>query len=248
MFSTHILFLTGEIVCPLNEDRGRIPDLFTSELLRHSILTTLVWVMQSMGFWSLTLYLPEYMDSIGFDQYFISFFTFVSELPGFALAMILIEPHMLGRIKCLRFFSFFTIISLITLAFVRIDYMKAIALMVLYFFMPPIYSILNTYTPEVYPTSVRGVAMGFVYMVISFPGLIMSYLAPTVLSTQIKWLYPVVGSGFFILQLLFTFGLKTEPAGQGLIEKKQLTNTDVNDVENGILKSNITNGHCDSVL
>lgn len=166
------------------------------------------------------MYLPEYMGSLGIDPYMNMFTVFIGEVPGLVLAMILIEPHMFGRIKCLRFFSCFTAIGLLLFAFIELDFLKAVFVIVVYFFMVPIYSILNTFTPEVYPTDNRSMAMAWMYMIIAFPGLITAFISASVLSTNITWLYPTVAAGFFSLQFLFTFGLGSEPAGEGLNDTK----------------------------
>lgn len=215
-----MFFVSGEIRCPPSVNRGRVQDLFTKGLRTRTVTASLVWFLQSMGYWSVTMYLPEYMGSLGIDPYMNMFTVFIGEIPGLVLAMILIEPHMFGRIKCLRFFSFFTAAGLLLFAFIPLDFLKAVFAIVVYFFMVPIYSILNTFTPEVYPTDNRSMAMAWMYMVIAFPGLITAFISASVLSTNITWLYPTVAAAFFSLQFLFTFGLGSDPAGQGLNDTK----------------------------
>jgi MFS family permease len=113
---------------------------------------------------------------------------------------------MLGRIKSLRVFSLGTCISLILFAVVDLDYMKAVFVIVCYFFMVPIYSVLNTYTPEMYPTKMRGVAMATVNAIIEIPGLITPFVGATLLSHPSKWLYPIVWSVVFFGQFCLMFG------------------------------------------
>lgn len=176
--------------------------------------------MQSMGFWAVTMYLPEYMGGLGMDVYFIMVTVFVGEIPGMCLAMILIEPHMFGRIRCLRFFSAVTATFLILFAFINLDFLKAVFVVVVYCFMAPLYSILNTFTPEVYPTDSRSIAMAWVYIVTSVPNISTAFIGASVLSTNITWLYPTLSAAFFTLQFLFTFGLGADPAKQGLNDTK----------------------------
>ena len=166
----------------------------------------------------MTVYLPEYMASQGIDPYFNMFTIFIGELPGFCLAMILIEPYMFGRIRCLQFFSLFTFVSLIIFAFVKIDFLKAVFVVVCYFFMVPIYSILNTYTPEVYPTMFRATAMALVNMIIEIPGLVTPFVGEYLLgyNGDHEWLYPVVWAGTFFLQFVCCLGLRQETAGKSL--------------------------------
>ena len=203
-------------MCPPSQRRGRIQTLFSRQLRSRTFFVTCIWVFQSMGYWGVTMYLPEYMSTLGMDPYFSTFSVFVGELPGLCLAMILIEPHMLGRLKCLRFFSFFSALFLLLFAFIELEVLKAVFVIIVFFFIVPLYSILNTFTPELYPTDSRSISMAWVYFIISIPSLITSFLGASLLSSTIRWLYPTVSAGFLTLQFLFTFGLKIETAGKSL--------------------------------
>ena len=168
------------------------------------------------------MYLPEYMSTLGIDPYFSTFSVFLGELPGLCLAMILIEPHMLGRLKCLRFFSFFSAMFLLLFAFIQFETLKAVFVIIVFFFIVPVYSILNTFTAELYPTDSRSTSMAWVYFIISIPGLVTAFLGASLLSSSIKWLYPTVSAGFLTLEFLFTFGLRTETAGQSLCDTQEI--------------------------
>ncbi|KAJ8299695.1 hypothetical protein KUTeg_023755 [Tegillarca granosa] len=211
-----IILFSGEITCPPSERRGRILDLFNSTLRKRTFFITLVWFVQAFGYWGVTFHLPEYIGSQGVDPYFNMFTVFIGELPGLCLAMILIENHMLGRVKCLRFFSILTSISLILFGFVNVDFLKAVFVVVCYFFMVPIYSILNTFTPEIYPTDVRSTALAWVNIVIEIPAMISPFIAASMLSSTVSWLYPTVWASCFMLQFLLELGLNLETAGQDL--------------------------------
>eukprot|EP00105_Crassostrea_gigas_P021012 XP_011439981.2 PREDICTED: synaptic vesicle 2-related protein [Crassostrea gigas] len=213
----------GEIECPPLEKRGHILDLITPGNWWKTFNLGVVWFLQAAGYWGVTMYLPEYMGSQGVDPYFNMFTIFIGELPGLCLAMILIEPYMLGRIRCLQLFSFSTCVSLILFAFVKLDFLKAVFVIVCYFFMVPIYSILSTYTPEVYPTGIRSTAMATMYMVIEIPGLVTPFVGEYLLSSSINWLYPVVWAGVFLLQSMAVCGLPSETAGKALKDSQKET-------------------------
>jgi putative MFS transporter len=243
--------ILGEIVCPPSAERGRVQDLFSKDLRKRTSFSMLVWFFQSMGFWGVTMYLPEYLMSIEIDPYFNMFAVYIGEIPGLCLTMVIIEHRKFGRIRCLRLFSFATALGLLLFAFIGVPIVKTVFVILVYFFMVPIYSILNTYTPELYPTDSRSIAMASMYMVIAFPGIITAFIGATVLSTNISWLYPTVAAGFFSLQFLFTFGLTSETAGQSLNDTKQTIKQDVTsdetlptpDVPNGCVQ----NGNCNVV-
>ncbi|XP_071100327.1 synaptic vesicle 2-related protein-like [Haliotis cracherodii] len=210
----------GEIICPVSTARGRIQDLFSPELRRRTLFMSLIWFFQSTGYWGVTIYLPEYMNSLGVNSYMNMFTIFIGELPGIALAMIVIERHMLGRINSLKFFSFFTGASLLVFAFVPLESIKAALVVVCYFFMVPIYSILNAFTPEIYPTDVRSTAMAWANIVIEIPGLITPFIGAMLLSSDIVWLYPVTWTACFLLQFIFCFFVGVETAGEELNDRK----------------------------
>ncbi|XP_076116560.1 synaptic vesicle 2-related protein-like [Mytilus galloprovincialis] len=228
------------ITVPPTSDRGRIQDLFKPEHLSSTTFIILIWFLQATGYWGVTVYLPEYITSLGVDGYFNMFMVFIGELPGLCLAMIFVEKHMLGRIKSLRVFSLGTCLSLIVFAVVDLDYLKAAVVIVCYFFMVPIYSLLNTYTPEIYPTKMRGVAMATVNAIIEVPGLITPFVGATLLSHPSKWLYPVVWSVVFFVQFCLMFGLRHETAGDSLRDSDSQRKKDDESQDNSRDESLIT--------
>ncbi|KAK3090564.1 hypothetical protein FSP39_012726 [Pinctada imbricata] len=211
-------FKEGEIICASNNKRGRVQDLFKRGSRLKTLIIGAIWFLQATGYWGVTVYLPEYMGSLGIDPYFNMFTIFIGELPGMVLAMILVEPYMFGRVRCLQFFSLFTFLSLIVFAFVNLTFLKSVFVIVCYFFMVPIYSLLNTYTPEVYPTMFRTTAMAMFNIVIEIPGLVTPFIGEYLVTTKDtkEWLYPVVWASVFFLQFLFTLGLRYETAGKNI--------------------------------
>lgn len=188
---------------------------------RRTIVVSMVWFLQATGYWGVTTYLPEYMASHGVNPYFNMFSVFIGEIPGLILAMFLIEKRQIGRINCLKVFSGITFISLLLFGFVPLYELKTVLVIMCYFSMVPIYSVLNTFTPEVYPTNIRSIAMGWVNVIIEFPGLITPFVGEVLLSSTISWLYPVVWAAIFILQFMIVFGLKKETVGQDLVDATQ---------------------------
>lgn len=198
--------------------RGNIWDLFSKNLWKDTLTFSCLWFLQAMGYWGVTIYLPEYMTNLGVNSYFNMFSIFIGEIPGLILAMIVIEHHMLGRIGCLRLFSFLTAVSLLIFSFIPKHALKSVLIIVCYFSMVPIYSILNTFTPEIYPTDIRSTAMAWMNVVIEVPGLITPFVGATLLSSSLPWLYPVVWGSVFVLQFVVTLGLRREMAGESLKE------------------------------
>lgn len=220
----YFLLFVGKIVCDTSEKRGHIQELFSRPFIFRTIVISSLWVLQCLGFWGVTLFLPKYMNSLGLDPYFSMFSVFLAELPGMCLAMILIEPHMLGRIKCLRFFGFFTSVSLFMFAFIDIEVVKAVCVVICFFFMVPLYSVLNTFTPELYPTDIRATSLSFVNVLIEIPSMITPFVSASLVSSPMLWLYPMVWACVFFVQTMLTFLLRVETAGKSL--------KDINDHKN----------------
>ncbi|XP_055900661.1 uncharacterized protein LOC106050771 [Biomphalaria glabrata] len=190
--------------------------LFTEKLRRHTLAFSLIWFLQAAGYWGVTVYLPEYMDKLGVDPYLNMFSVFIGEIPGLFLAMILIESHMLGRIRTLRFFSSLTAGSLLVFSIIPHHAFKAVLIIACYFSMVPIYSILNAFTPELYPTDIRSTAMAWMNVLIEIPGLITPFASASLVSSDLPWLYPVTWGSVFLIQCLLTLAIKTETAGKEL--------------------------------
>ncbi|GFO26837.1 synaptic vesicle 2-related protein [Plakobranchus ocellatus] len=191
--------------------------LFSPELRGQSVTFTLIWFLEATGYWGVTAYLPEYMSSrLGAHAQLSLFSVFIGELPGIVLAMLLVEGNMLGRIRTLRFFSALTAASLLLFAAVPQHSVQAALIILCYFSMVPIYSILNTYTPEAFPTDMRSTALAWMNIVIEFPGLLTPFIGATLLSSSLPWLYPLVWAVVFLFQFALTFNLKVETAGQSL--------------------------------
>ncbi|KAL8603810.1 hypothetical protein ACOMHN_058545 [Nucella lapillus] len=226
-------FADGEMLFPPNctteqqqqqqqqrQHRGNLRHLFTAPFLRKTVTLSSVSFLQATGYWGVTTYLPEYLTSLGVNPYLNMFSVFIGEVPGLVLAMFLIEKRSLGRIKCLRMFSFITFLALIAFAFVPLRHLKTFFAIVVFFSMVPIFSVLNTFTPEVYPTSVRSVAVGWMNVVMEVPALVTPFAGEFLLSSAIPWVYPVVWSAVFASQLMVTWGLTggQETAGENLTD------------------------------
>lgn len=216
----NIQLLQVDIDCPTSVNRGRMRDLLTPALKGRTLVISAIWLLQCIGYWGVTLFLPQYMDSVGMDPYLNTFSIFIGQIPGMFLAIITIEPHMLGRIRCLRFFSFFTCLSLILFAFIDDVAAKTVIVIVCYFFMVPMYSILNTLTPEMFPTDIRTTALAFISFLIGLPSLFTAFLSAGVLSTGVLWLYPLVWGACFLILTFLTFLLHQETAGKKLDDRK----------------------------
>lgn len=133
---------------------------------------------------------------------------------------------MLGRITSVILFICMTIVLLAVFAVLSTSHLiwaQTLTIMTCFAFMAPIYSILNTFTPEIYPTAIRSTALGWVYMVSNIPGLITPFIDATLLDSPVVWLYPVVWLMFFVLEFVVMLSIRTETAGKRLSDNLQST-------------------------
>lgn len=198
--------------------------LVTANAAKYIIPCFLIWFIQALAYWGVTSYLPSFYDSIGLDSHLAVLLTLVCEFPGMIVAyfMMNMKPsHGGGRLWTLRIFS---IGSSLVLA------MFAIAIKVLprfhkflyfpttltYFFAAPIWTVLYTYTPEIFATDVRGTAMSLMGIANGIPTVITFFIGSQLSS---GWTYPAVWSGAFaLLCLIAVIGLHHETVRQPLGE------------------------------
>eukprot|EP01102_Stenamoeba_stenopodia_P002015 TRINITY_DN11805_c0_g1_i1.p1 TRINITY_DN11805_c0_g1~~TRINITY_DN11805_c0_g1_i1.p1 ORF type:complete len:164 (+),score=6.96 TRINITY_DN11805_c0_g1_i1:518-1009(+) len=69
----------------------------------------------------------------------------------------------------------------------------------LYAFMIPIWGLVHTLTPEIYPTHLRANGVAIATFFSSIPGLVTAYLSSYILASKLLWLYPAVWSFVFVL-------------------------------------------------
>lgn len=218
---TYVKHTSPSQACKSQSQIGR---LFSPELRGRTLTLTMIWFLESTGYWGVTAYLPAYMSTrLGTHSQLTLFSVFIGELPGIIMAMLLVEKVMLGRIRTLRFFSAMTAGSLLLFAAIPHHAAQAALIILCYFSMVPIFSILNTFTPEAFPTDLRSTALAWMNVVIELPGLITPFAGATLLSSSLSWLYPVVWAAVFLIQFALTFNLKVETAGESLQDHQEGT-------------------------
>lgn len=163
------------IIRPASSGRG---SLFSPQLRRTTILILCVWFLVSVSYYGVFTWIPARLASEGFG--FVRGYGFLvvvalAQLPGYALAAYGVEKW--GRRPTLAGFLVASTAgcTLFTLAFDPI--MIAISLLLMSFALLGTWGALYAYTPELYPTSLRGTGMGTAGAVARLGGL----LAPSVM-------------------------------------------------------------------
>eukprot|EP00112_Aurelia_sp_Birch-Aquarium-sp1_P012691 Seg2672.5 transcript_id=Seg2672.5/GoldUCD/mRNA.D3Y31 product="Synaptic vesicle 2-related protein" protein_id=Seg2672.5/GoldUCD/D3Y31 len=214
-----------KIVTSEKEKPSQFFNLFQRSHIIQTIQLSAIWFLQSTGYWGVTVFFPKYLTKFGAPVYFDIFVCICAELPGLFLVILMIDNPRFGRIFTLRCFSFGSIISLMLSAFLQTEIAISVLAVITYFFMVPIYSVLETYTPELYPTQLRSMMMSWINIVIAIPGMTTAFLGATIVSSTINWLYPLVWGLVFVFQLLIAFTLSKETLLMSL-EKTSIKNED----------------------
>eukprot|EP01053_Blabericola_migrator_P001906 Blabericola_migrator_1__1905@NODE_1518_length_4363_cov_96_666899_g998_i0_p1_GENE_NODE_1518_length_4363_cov_96_666899_g998_i0NODE_1518_length_4363_cov_96_666899_g998_i0_p1_ORF_typecomplete_len548_score50_31Sugar_tr/PF00083_24/1_8e47MFS_1/PF07690_16/1_2e19MFS_1/PF07690_16/6_1e07TRI12/PF06609_13/7_8e09TRI12/PF06609_13/1_5e03MFS_3/PF05977_13/0_012MFS_3/PF05977_13/0_00031MFS_4/PF06779_14/0_00061MFS_4/PF06779_14/1_1e04MFS_2/PF13347_6/58MFS_2/PF13347_6/2_1MFS_2/PF13347_6/0_022MFS_2/PF13347_6/9_5_NODE_1 len=188
--------------------------LFRSSIAPKMWVVCALWACQAFGYWGVTSYLPSFFTSIGLDPHIATVMTFIFEYPGMLVSYFMMKGTSLrclryftGRVRTLRVYTFG--VSAVLAAFaIMITYLPRghfalyIPTLLTYFFAAPVWTILYTYTPELFPTECRGTAMSIAGLANGFPTLVTFFLGSQAVGT---WVYPAIWAAVF--GLLFAISL-----------------------------------------
>lgn len=188
----------------------------------------ILWGLQAFAYWGVTSYLPSFFESIGLDAHAATLYTFLFEYPGMILAYFLMKStHCLGgRVSTLRIYTIgcaavLAIFAICTQYLPHGHGFLYVPTMLTYFFAAPIWTVLYTYTPELFPTDCRGTAMSVAGLANGFPTLVTFFLGS---QTVGSWLYPAIWSAVYgLLSLTALFAVSRETVAEPLEDVLQHT-------------------------
>ncbi|RAO99244.1 hypothetical protein PW5551_04730 [Petrotoga sp. 9PW.55.5.1] len=149
-----------EIVLPKKE-KVTINALFKKGYLSRTLNVFLLWFTMSVGYYGIFVWVKGILAQKGIDVVltdWYTFYMFLAQLPGYLFAAYLIEK--IGRRKSVLFFALGTTISSIIFAAVSSNLMVLIFSLVVSIFCMGMWGLTYAYTPELYPTTMRGTANG----------------------------------------------------------------------------------------
>lgn len=141
--------------------KTRIADLLRPQLRRTSLLLWVIWFGISLGYYGVFTWLPGFFRSAGMTLlpvYQNAFVLALAQLPGYFSAAWLVERW--GRRRTLAFYLVAS--GLFTYLFAAVTSLNWIVAMGVWmsFFTLGAWGALYAYTPEAYPTNLRGTGMG----------------------------------------------------------------------------------------
>ena len=164
---------------PQKPQRKSIGALFSGDLRRRTIFLMLAWMLISVSYYGVFVYLPVKLAADGFGfvrgQVFLVILA-IAQLPGYALAAYGVEKW--GRKPTLIGFLLLSAIGTLAYGLGQTAEIVVAATLLLSFALLGTWGAIYAFTPEIYPTTLRASGMGMAGSVARFGGL----LAPSIVA------------------------------------------------------------------
>jgi putative MFS transporter len=173
------LLTLAPAVAPTRAGRTRISELFSGRYARRTVMLWILWFGVVLTYYGIFLWIPSILATRGLSQVRSNEFFFLSTLaqvPGYFTAAWLVER--LGRKTTLVAFLLGTAASAFMFGNAGTGTDAFIWAALLSFFNLGAWGVVYTYTPELYPTSVRATGSGVAAAVGRIGGIIGPYLTP----------------------------------------------------------------------
>lgn len=146
---------------PVNPTPAPVSDLLKPGLRRTTLLLWLIWFAISFGYYGVFTWLPNYFRTSGMELlpvYQNAFILALAQLPGYFSAAYLVEKW--GRRRTLAAYLIFS--GVFTYLFATANSLTGIVGMgaLMSFFTLGAWGATYAYTPEAYPTNLRGTGIG----------------------------------------------------------------------------------------
>lgn len=195
-------------------------ELLQPGLRRTTILLWVMWFAISLGYYGVFTWLPTFFRSSGMQTlpvYQNTFILALAQLPGYFSAAYLVEKW--GRRPTLAFYLFAS--GLFTYLFAAANSMNMLVAMGIWmsFFTLGAWGALYAYTPEAYPTALRGTGMGTASGWTRISGAIAPSLGAALMGGGINLVLPLtVFAVSFVIGGTAALGLPTETSHKPLAD------------------------------
>jgi len=207
---------TGALVPPPTGKKPHLADLLAPGLARTTLLLWVIWFSMSLGYYGVFTWLPNYFRAKGMallPVYQNTFILALAQLPGYLSAAFLVERW--GRRKTLA--AYMVASGIFTYLFAAVTNLPLVVAMGIWmsFFALGAWGALYAYTPEAYPTNLRGTGMGFASGMTRIAGAIAPSLGAALMGVSL--VVPLtVYAGAYVVGGLSALGLKQETRDQPL--------------------------------
>jgi putative MFS transporter len=209
------------------QERRKAPavGIWQRPLLGRTLLLSAIWFCLSLGYYGIFSWLPGIFRQQGFETlpiYENLLLLALAQVPGYMLAAYLVEK--IGRRWTLAGFLFGSAAASYWFAAANSSAMILAGGMLLSFSLLGAWGALYAYTPELYPTAVRGTGMGWASSMARVAGivapLIGAYLLDLAQAGQGTNILPALSiyAGFFVVAGCATLFLTHETRGRQLAD------------------------------
>lgn len=197
--------------------RPRLTDLWRSGLRRTTLLLWVIWFTISLGYYGVFTWLPNYFRSQGMallPVYQNAFILALAQLPGYFSAAYLVEKW--GRRRTLAFYLLAS--GLFTYLFAIVNSLNWIVGMGIWmsFFTLGAWGALYAFTPEAYPTALRGSGMGAASGMTRIAGALAPSLGAVLMTGSSLALPLTLYAAAYVIGSLAALGLPHETSQQPL--------------------------------
>jgi putative MFS transporter len=164
---------------PQTPQKKSVGALFSTNLRRRTVFLMLAWMLISVSYYGVFVYLPVKLAADGFGfvrgQVFLVILA-IAQLPGYALAAYGVEKW--GRKPTLIGFLLLSAVGTLAYGLGQTAEIIVAATLLLSFALLGTWGAIYAFTPEIYPTTLRASGMGMAGSVARFGGL----LAPSIVA------------------------------------------------------------------
>lgn len=178
--------------------KTKITEILKGQYLSRTIMIWVQWFNVSFTYYALFSWAPKIFAQKGLSSaksLWFTFFMIVAQLPGYLSAAYFIEK--IGRKKSLIIYTLGMALSALLWAFVSSEMLLIIVAILLSLFVLGTWGLVYAYTPELYPTVIRGTGNGMAGVVARIAGILAPQYAGFMLSKN-KSLFEI----FFYISLL----------------------------------------------
>jgi MFS transporter, putative metabolite:H+ symporter len=205
---------------PVTAVRSHTSDLLKPNLIRTTLLLWLMWFAISLGYYGTFTWLPNFFRASGMallPVYQNSFILALAQLPGYFSAAFLVEKW--GRRRTLAFYLVAS--GLFTYLFALATSLPWLIGMGIWmsFFTLGAWGALYAYTPEAYPTNLRGTGMGTASGFTRIAGAIAPVMGAALMGGSVSLVLPLtVFAVAFVIAGGAALALPNETAAQPLAD------------------------------
>ncbi|SCX28453.1 MFS transporter [Agrobacterium rosae] len=203
-------------LAPQTPQRKSVSALFSTTLRRRTIFLMLAWVLISVSYYGVFVYLPIKLAADGFGfvrgQVFLVILA-IAQLPGYALAAYGVEKW--GRKPTLIGFLLLSALGTLAYGLGQTVEIAVAATLLLSFSLLGTWGAIYAFTPELYPTTLRASGMGMAGAVARFGGLLAPSIVAPLMASNFGLALRVI-SGLLVIAAISVWLIDAESKNQAL--------------------------------